>query len=55
MFLGSLLLTLQQVGLEHANEDVREISSAVLVGVEASLILSPLELVRIQGQNNGKG
>mmetsp|Transcript_81017 Transcript_81017/g.230024 ORF Transcript_81017/g.230024 Transcript_81017/m.230024 type:complete len:327 (-) Transcript_81017:31-1011(-) len=43
------------VGLEHANEDVREITSAVLVGVEASLILSPLELVRIQGQNNGKG
>ena len=33
----------------------RELVSALLVGVEASLLLSPLELVRIQGQNCGKG
>ena len=34
---------------------LREFSSAFLVGIEASLLLSPLELVRIQGQNRGKG
>jgi hypothetical protein len=33
----------------------REVASALFVGVEASLLLSPLELVRIQGQNRGKG
>ena len=33
----------------------REFVSAFLVGIEASLLLSPLELVRIQGQNRGKG
>ena len=33
----------------------KELASAALVGVEVSLLLSPLEMVRIQGQNNGKG
>ena len=33
----------------------RELTGAALVGVEVSLILSPLEMVRIQGQNMGKG
>mmetsp|Transcript_79697 Transcript_79697/g.155963 ORF Transcript_79697/g.155963 Transcript_79697/m.155963 type:complete len:358 (-) Transcript_79697:294-1367(-) len=33
----------------------REAASALFVGVEASLLLSPLELIRIQGQNKGKG
>lgn len=32
-----------------------ELTSAALVGVEVSLLLSPLEMVRIQGQNCGKG
>ena len=32
-----------------------ELASAALVGVEVSLLLSPLEMVRIQGQNCGKG
>ena len=34
---------------------LRELAAAMLVGVEVSLLLSPLEMVRIQGQNNGKG
>jgi hypothetical protein len=33
----------------------RDLLSALLTGVEASLLLSPLELIRIQGQNRGKG
>ena len=33
----------------------RELLAAALVGVEVSLLLSPLEMVRIQGQNCGKG
>lgn len=33
----------------------RDLFSALLTGVEASLLLSPLELIRIQGQNKGKG
>jgi len=33
----------------------RELTGAALVGVEVSLLLSPLEMVRIQGQNCGKG
>ena len=37
------------------SEAQRNFLSAMLVGVEASLLLSPLELVRIQGQNNGRG
>ena len=32
-----------------------EVAGAALVGVEVSLMLSPLEMVRIQGQNCGKG
>ena len=34
---------------------IRDLASAALVGVEVSLLLAPLEMVRIQGQNNGKG
>jgi len=37
------------------SEPSKEILSALFVGVEASLLLSPLELVRIQGQNVGRG
>jgi len=33
----------------------KELAAAALVGVEVSLLLSPLEMVRIQGQNRGKG
>ena len=33
----------------------RDCLSALFVGVEASLLLAPLELVRIQGQNRAKG
>ena len=33
----------------------KELAAAALVGVEVSLLLSPLEMVRIQGQNCGKG
>ena len=37
------------------SKDVQDLASAALVGVEVSLMLSPLEMVRIQGQNCGKG
>ena len=47
---NSRLLT--QLGL---GGDQKELTSAALVGVEVSLMLSPLEMVRIQGQNAGKG
>lgn len=33
----------------------KELASAAMVGVEVSLLLSPLEMIRIQGQNRGKG
>jgi len=33
----------------------KQLLSAGLVGVEVSLLLSPFELIRIQGQNKGKG
>ena len=33
----------------------KELAAAALVGIEVSLLLSPLEMVRIQGQNCGKG
>ena len=36
-------------------QDARSLMSAGLVGVQISLLLSPLELVRIQGQNQSKG
>ena len=35
--------------------DTRALLSAGAVGVQVSLLLSPLELVRIQGQNQNKG
>ena len=38
-----------------SNVAVKEFTAAALVGVQVSLLLSPLEMVRIQGQNNGKG
>jgi hypothetical protein len=37
------------------SEDTRALLSAGAVGVEISFLLTPLELVRIQGQNKGKG
>lgn len=37
------------------NTSHKQLLAAGLVGVEVSLLLSPFELVRIQGQNKGKG
>ena len=42
-------------GGEGSKAMMRDLASAALVGVEVSLLLAPLEMVRIQGQNNGKG
>ena len=40
---------------EGTSETAKELASAALVGVEVSVLLSPLEMLRIQGQNCGKG
>lgn len=40
---------------DPSTETAKDLASAALVGVEVSLLLSPLEMVRIQGQNAGKG
>jgi hypothetical protein len=47
---------LAEVAPEGSLSDTsREMVSAFGAGIEASLLLSPLELIRIQGQNCGKG
>eukprot|EP00617_Octactis_speculum_P005087 CAMPEP_0185792124 /NCGR_PEP_ID=MMETSP1174-20130828/158755_1 /TAXON_ID=35687 /ORGANISM="Dictyocha speculum, Strain CCMP1381" /LENGTH=167 /DNA_ID=CAMNT_0028487147 /DNA_START=442 /DNA_END=945 /DNA_ORIENTATION=+ len=43
------------IGDQAPNGILSQALIAALVGVEASIILAPLELVRIQGQNRGKG
>ena len=50
---ASLLTALDAAG--SLSTTAREFASAALVGVEVSLMLAPLEMVRIQGQNCGKG